>query len=226
MSWWVRLASCLAPWGSTLGPVNLHQAPLPRHPLEPPLLLLWRKHSASESGTPEHSHPPGSAPGGSLTGWRLTGLFDTFSMWLASASPNLGQDRMSYKPILLRSVHICKGAQHHCLSGKWFKPQCDSITIVLRADIYKNGQYQVQGECGTMSFQTLLVGGKLGVSMQIYMTIYLALNVCMNGNTTLPSMEMYSYSYQKSLQNTNRNTTDSSKAQKTTQIPMSNWKDK
>ena len=107
-----------------------------------------------------------------------------------------------------------------------FKPQCDSIRIVLRADIYKNGQYQVQGECGTMIFQTLLVGGKLGVSMQTCMMIYLALNVSMNGNITLPSMEMYSYSYQKSLQNINRNTTDSSKAQKTTQIPMSNWRDK
>ena len=103
-----------------------------------------------------------------------------------------------------------------------FKPQCGSITTVLRADTYENGQYHVQGERGTMSFQTLLVAGKLGVSMQTCMMIYLALKLRMKGNTTLPSVEVYSYSYQKSLQNINRNTTDSSKARKTTQIPISN----
>lgn len=103
-----------------------------------------------------------------------------------------------------------------------FKPQCDNITIVLRADIYESGQYHVQGECGTMSFQTLLLADKLGVSMQTYMMIYLALKIRMKGNTTLPSGEVYSYSYQKSLQNINRNTTDSSKARKTAQIPISN----
>lgn len=45
-----------------------------------------------------------------------------------------------------------------------------------------------KGERGTMSFQTLLVAGKLGVSMQTYMMKYLALKVHMKGNTTLPSV--------------------------------------